>query len=398
MEGAATHAPVLSYLAEAVAGSEFVLVDIGCSGGIDQVWRRFGRRLRAVAIDPNLVEIDRLRGIESHSGVEYLAAFAGLPPDHPFAIRKGDRSNWGCNPWDRLSVARSLEILKARELSNAEKTAANLWPETELVDAAQTIVVPDYLRARRITSVDFLKIDIDGKDFDVLNSFDEALDGLGVLGLGLEVNFFGSDRDTDHTLHNTDRFLKARGYELFNLTIRRYAGAALPSHYLFTFPAQSEFGRPLQGDALYVRDLGNPEYATFAGRLPPARLLNLVCIFAAFNLPDCAAEIAVRYREQLSALCDVEHVLDLLAAQVQGNVEKPLTYCEYMERFETQDAMFYPAGTTVAGDDRTGELSAVHTELESVKAVLAAIEGSKFWKLRKAWVKLKSLARGAKAP
>jgi hypothetical protein len=69
-----------------------------------------------------------------------------------------------------------------------------------------------------------------------------------------------------------------------------------------------------------------------------------------------------------------------------------------MERSESPDAMFYPAGTTVAGDDRAGELSAVRTELESVKAILATIEGSKFWKLRKAWVKLKSLTRGAKAP
>jgi FkbM family methyltransferase len=391
MEGTLSDVPVLSFVAEAAACSDFVLVDIGCSGGIDQVWRQFGRRLRAVAIDPNLAEIERLRTIETDSRIEYVAAFAGLPSEHSFAIRKGTRSDWGRNPWDRLSVARSIDILKARELSNAEKTAANLWSETHLADAAQTIIVPDYLRDRDITSVDFLKIDIDGKDFDVLNSFDEALDALGVLGLGLEVNFFGSDQDTDHTFHNTDRFLKARGYELFNLTIRRYSDAALPSHCRFSFPAQSEFGRPLQGDAVYIRDLGSQEYAAFAGRLPPARILNLVCIFAAFNLPDCAAEIVLRYRNQLSALCDVEYLLDLLAVQAQGDVEKPLTYREYMERFDAQDAMFYPAAKPISGRHQSGELTALREEIASLKAILASIEGSKFWKLRRAWVKLKSL-------
>src|SRR4029453_9944596 len=186
MEGTVSDAPALNYVAEAAAGSDFVLVDIGCSGGIDQVWRHFGRRLRAVAIDPNLAEIERLRTTEANPRIKYVTAFAGLPSEHSFAIRKGTRSDWGRNPWDRLSVARSFDILKARELSNAEKTAASLWSETHLADAAQTIIVPDYLRDGGISSVDFLKIDIDGKDFDVLNSFDEALDALGVLGLGLE--------------------------------------------------------------------------------------------------------------------------------------------------------------------------------------------------------------------
>jgi FkbM family methyltransferase len=390
MEGTLSDAPVLSYVTEVAAGSDFILVDIGCSGGIDPVWRRFGRRLRALAIDPNLAEIERLRAAEADLRIEYVAAFAGLPPEHAFALRKADRGDWGRNPWDRLSVARSIDILKTRELSNEEKTAANLWPETELADTAQTIVVPDYLRGRGVDSVDFLKIDIDGKDFDVLNSFDEALDGLGVLGLGLEVNFFGSDQDTDHTFHNTDRFLKARGYELFNLTVRRYSAAALPSHYRYSFPAQSEFGRPLQGDAVYIRDLGSPEYAAFAARLPPARLLNLVCIFAIFNLPDCAAEIALRYRDQLSTLCDIEHLLDLLVFQVQQDAEEPLTYRQYMERFDVQDAMFYPGAKPLIAQSHTSELTALRAEIESLKAVLSAIERSKFWKLRRAWVKLKS--------
>jgi hypothetical protein len=343
MEGMASYAPLLRYLAQAAANTEFMLVDIGCSGGIDEAWRCFGHRLRAVAVDPNLAEIERLRSLESSSEIHYVAAFAGLPPGHPFAIRKGSRGHWGRNPWDRLSVARSLETLKARDLSSAEKAAANLWGEMELADASQTIVVPEYLRERGITSVDFLKIDIDGQDFDVLNSFDEALDGLGVLGLGLEVNFFGSDRDTDHTLHNTDRFMKAHGYELFNLTVRRYSTAALPSRYLRTLPAQSEVGRILQGDALYVRDLGDPEHAALAARLQPAKLLNLIGIFAAFNLPDCAAEIALRYRDRLTTLCEVERMLDLLADQAQGNADTRLGYKEYMERFEVQDPMFFPA-------------------------------------------------------
>ncbi len=53
-------------------------------------------------------------------------------------------------------------------------------------------MVPEYLKQIGTTSVDFLKIDIDGGDFDVLNSFDQqALAGLAVLGVGVEINFCG---------------------------------------------------------------------------------------------------------------------------------------------------------------------------------------------------------------
>ncbi len=350
MEGIAAYAPAVGYVAKVAGGIPFTLVDIGCSGGIHPVWRQFGRRLRVVAIDPNRAEIDRLREAETHPGVRYLAAYAGLPPEHPFSQKKRGLGDWHRDAWHRMSVVKSQEILKSRPLSSSDKTAANLWSETELAEPSQVIVVPDYLRDNGVDSVDFLKIDVDGKDFDVLNSFDSALDTLGILGLQLEVNFFGSAVETDHSFHNTDRFMKARGFELFNLMgIRRYSLSALPSKYLNQFPAETESGRILQGDALYLRDLGFPEYRELTDRLGPEKLLNLVCLFTVFNLVDCAADIAVQFRDRLSRLCDVDHLLDLLAEQAQGPEGQRLSYRELLERFEAGDDMFFCARSRAPG-------------------------------------------------
>jgi lipoprotein signal peptidase len=272
-----------------------------------------------------------------------------------------------------MSVVKSQEILKSRPLSASEKTAANLWSETELAEPSQVIVVPDYLRDNGVDNVDFLKIDIDAKDFEVLNSFDSALETLGILGLQLEVNFFGSQIETDHTFHNTDRFLKARGFELFDLTgIRRYSLAALPSRYLHEFPAQTEFGRILQGDALYLRDLGYPEYRELADRLGPEKLLNLACLFAVFNLADCAADIAVRFRDLLSRLCDVDHLLDLLAEQAQGPGGQRLTYRELLERFEAQDDMFFPARSRASGQ---GTSDGAHSLASKLRRAVRRVAG-----------------------
>jgi len=289
-----------------------------------------------------------------------MAAFAGLPADHPFALRKAGRDPLERSPWFRLSVVKSLELMRSRgQTLPPQMGVAALAPETKL--SKEVIVAPAYLADIGIHSVDFLKIDVDGPDFEILNSFDLAFETLGVLGVGIEVNYFGSAADTDYSFHNVDRFMKARGFELFGTTVRRYSLACLPSPYVSNFPAETEFGRPLLGDALYIRDLGRHEQDEFAARLPLAKLIKLICIFAAFNLPDCAAEITLRFRERLSDSCDVERILDSLAAQAQGPIERPLTYREYLRRFESHDPMFFPQNST-------------HRELASLRAAVAEIQ------------------------
>ena len=344
MEGLEISAPILGYVAEnAAPGGTFMVVDVGCSGGIHPVWRGFGKRLKALGVDPNISEIQRLQKAETQEGVEYLNAFAGIAPDHPFAIRKQGRGEWNRSPWNRLSVFKSQQIIeaKAAELTTDQKTAANLWDRVELANKTATVILPDYLRQRAIADFDFLKIDIDGKDFDVLNSFDEALKDFSVLGVGIEVNFFGSELDTDNTFHNIDRFLKSRGFELFNLSLRRYSTGDLPSKYTYHLPAATEFGRLLQGDAVYMRDLGAEMNEALARALGAQKLLNLVCLFACFNLPDCAAEVLVKYRDVIAPAASVDTLLDRLTAQAQPGVEQPLSYADWMNRFETEDRMFF---------------------------------------------------------
>jgi len=375
-----------------------------------------------------------------------MAAFAGLPADHPFALRKAGRDPLERSPWFRLSVVKSLELMRSRgQTLPPQMGVAALAPETKL--SKEVIVAPAYLADIGIHSVDFLKIDVDGPDFEILNSFDLAFETLGVLGVGIEVNYFGSAADTDYSFHNVDRFMKARGFELFGTTVRRYSLACLPSPYVSNFPAETEFGRPLLGDALYIRDLGRHEQDEFAARLPLAKLLKLICIFAAFNLPDCAAEITLRFRERLSDSCDVERILDSLAAQAQGPIERPLTYREYLRRFESHDPIFFPQNSTFTELGRlrvaaAAELqrerddyaareqvaqaeleqtrqtlrvaleearqaredhAATSTELEQARqslgraleearqalAKITSMESSKFWKLRRFWFRLK---------
>jgi FkbM family methyltransferase len=339
-------APVIDYINEILPDATFTLVDVGCSGGLRGEWRRFGRRLRVFAFDPAVDEIERLRRAETSRGVEYVAAFATISRDHPFAQKKGERDHWSRNPWNRLSVTTWLENTAAERagLDSGDLASSGLWVETRLADPAQEIVIPDYLRRVGVESVDFVKIDIDGRDLDVLHSLDAALDQFGILGLMVEVNFFGSDAETDHTFHNTDRFLKSKRFELFDLTARRYSLATLPAPYVFNRPGETQFGRILQGDALYLRDLATSINVDLASHMTADRLLNHICLFALFRLPDCAAEVALQFRDKISPVCDVDLLLNLLAVQAQTGARSPLSYEKYLSRFEASDSMFFPDG------------------------------------------------------
>jgi hypothetical protein len=321
-------------LIAATLESPFRLLDIGCSGGLDPRWRAFGPHLQAIGIDASRGECARLSKAERFEGIEYVSAFvAGV------AGRKIDPERQA-SPLilavrDRLSFMRTREIRAARlaQAEIEEKLRHNAWEMTELADKEKPLVVLDLLAERGWTDFDYLKIDIDGSDFEVLQTFDGRLTPAGVLGVQLEVNFVGTDAPSDHTFHNTDRFMRRQGFELIRLDVRNYSSRALPGRYVWPTPAETLFGRPFQGEAWYARD--------FEGAaLNRTKLLKLAAIYAAVEVPDMAAELLARRRDELDGL-DIERGLDLLAAQAQPERTRKLDYRRYVQGFEADAAHFY---------------------------------------------------------
>ncbi len=321
----------------------FTLLDVGCSGGIDAAWRRFGDRLRAIGFDPNLSECERLRSHETLPGVTYVPAFVGLPAGHPFLRRRAGELTARRDVWDRLSATRSMAIRQRREpaMDAEELRKLNLWDRTALADASRPVILPDFVRSEGIADVDFIKIDVDGEDFAVLTSLSDCLAELQVLGVGLEVSFDGSDAETENSFHNMDRFMRARGFDLFGLTVNRYTHAALPGIYRVAKPAETLTGRPMLGDAIYLRDICADGSEPLSERLSPGKLLKLAAIASLAGVPDLAAEILVRFGARLGGLIDVARGLDLLAAQAQADLASQLTYADYLAAFEADDASFY---------------------------------------------------------
>jgi Methyltransferase FkbM domain len=323
-------------VAQSLGDARFSLLDVGCSGGIDPRWRAFGKALRALAIDASVVECERLAKAETNPDVEYLAAFVSDSPTAKIDLENGQASPLIFKIRDRLSFMRTNELRQAR-LSQAkldDKLRHNAWEMTRLADHTRPVVVPELLRARGWSDLDYLKIDIDGSDFLVLKTFEGRLAELGVLGVQLEVNFVGTGDDSEHAFHNTDRFMRRQGYELFRLDVRTYSSRALPARYVWPTPAETVTGRPWQGEAYYARDIDTPGLA-------PAKRAKLAAIFSAWSVPDAAAELLLAQRDSVSKVIDVDKGLDLLALQAQEDRGTRLGYQAYMRTFESDAPSFY---------------------------------------------------------
>lgn len=306
-------------------GDPFVLVDVGCGLGLDPAWRLFGESLHAYGFDAQIEEIERLQRAEQNPNVRYYALLVGSaepPPQDPYF-----------DPFARSSAVEAKRITAGDERGTARP---NDWPGQRL--AQEQSGLSEFLRAAGVERVDFVKIDTDGSDLQVIRSFEDSIRSSQTLGFLVEVPFTGSADDGVHTFHNVDRTLKRYGFLLCDLTVHRNSRAVLPAPFQYRLFGSTAWGQPTWADAVYLRDAGHPDYLRF-GELPPSKLLKLACLYELFRLPDCAVEILLSHREQLTSLVDVERLLDLLTPSLDG---QRVDYRDYVAVFEQDPTRFYP--------------------------------------------------------
>lgn len=323
---------IVSYLSRYLT-NDFIYFDVGCSGGIDAQWFSLEDKLVAVGFDVVVAEIDRLRALNTHSRVEYVSGAVSGAKKRKIA---------SANPWSRLAVCETNRI-RSQQTKNSKFVGIvdNNWQAEEA--AVDEIFLPGYMDNNGYTYLDFLKIDVDGQDFDILTSLEPKLESADILGICIEVNYHGSDDPDENTFHNVDRFMRANGYALFDFTKRLYSGSFLPAPYEISIPAQANFGRPLQGDALYIRDICDPNYKDSVP-ITKDRLLKVIIINVLFNKLDSAAEILLNYSEIFEASFSTSFVLDMLTKEWANKHFSQLNYTDLISKFESDDSIFYPKG------------------------------------------------------
>src|SRR5215831_7334934 len=280
----------------------FVLIDVGVQGGENIRWRPLGDHLVVHGFDPieeivqQLTEENRGRSNRHY----HCMAVGNIDGEQAFYF----------NP-----VTPSESSMYGRRADRFDKNA------TEQVRTVPIRRLDSLLAEGQIPKADFVKIDVEGFEKDVLVGATELLRA-GVLGLETETNF-GVSPAYPKSHFGTLAELALESHLLvfdlvFNRIPRESFQRALVHKGLTPISKVDPVGRPATINVLFGRDLidevDHPDnYQSPCRPFSVSQLIKSMIIFELHALNDIALDTAERFTECLGAHLDVDRAVRLLA-------------------------------------------------------------------------------------
>ncbi|AFY58610.1 methyltransferase, FkbM family [Rivularia sp. PCC 7116] len=295
-----------------------LVMDIGARGGFEHHWQSYGEQVYKIGFEPDKEECDRLNQQPNRNSKFYAVALGEKREKRTFSFCQWGGSS-GFYPGNK-------NFLKRFPHDNLEMMEVVKTLDIETVD------LDSFVADNKIDEIDFIKLDVEGSELDVLKGAVSCLNE-SVLGLSIEVLFHESIRNQP-TFSHIDLFLNSLGFRLFDLATYRHARKALP------LPMISQLGNTKQGQvlwaqALYLRDAVNElETKESANKWNKLKILKLASLMEIFCLPDCAVELIQIAAEKNILTEDLELFLNYLTPPIQkeGNSEY-ISYQNYLKLF-----------------------------------------------------------------
>jgi hypothetical protein len=196
----------------------------------------------------------------------------------------------------------------------------------------------DVLAEFDVPNVDFIKLDVEGAELDVLAGGRRCIEKPSVLGLLSEIRFH-PEINRSPIFAELDLFVRKFGFALFDIEFHYQSRIAMPypglAHYQRAngepFFAYTSRGQLQDGNALYLRDLLLPLGAPLIEQATATSILKMCAVMEIFSLSDCAAELLLAARKRIDAVTDTSRLLDLLASGICGT---PTSFETYVRRFD----------------------------------------------------------------
>jgi FkbM family methyltransferase len=301
---------------------KFAVVDVGARFGGADYWNAFGDQLDLIGFEPDEDECRRLNALPGQRTHRYFpVALYGDRGRRTFYVAKSSGSSGFYKRdmafWSRLSCKRNVEVERTVQL--------------DAVD------FDHFASANNIDHVDFMKVDVEGAELDVLQGSTNFLSKGTVLGVATEITFV--DSGPQFAVPAIDSLLRGLGFRLFDLEVSRFTRSSLTSPEEYDYVgAPSYRGQVIGADALYLRDAVAELGATDSrSTWTDESILKLACLFELFGLPDCSIELLFEAKSRsYLANENVNALADLATPSFMGvNV----TYREYLARLERVKAL-----------------------------------------------------------
>ena len=289
-------------VSEGLLREPFVLVDVGVQGGENQRWQPLGDYLVVHGFDPIEEVVHELTEQNHHR-----------PNCHYHCMALGN-----------------VDGKQAFYFNAANPTASSMFRQGigrfDVENAEQLRQVPirrlDSLLAEGlIPQADFIKVDVEGFEKDVLLGARELLSA-GVLGLHTETNFGVSPHYPKSHFATLAELALAQHLLVFDVAFSRIPRAtfqrALVDKGMKPISEDYLVGRPATVDVLFCRDLidevdqpGNYQTPCRPFRLD--QLIKVIIICELHGLNDVALDTVKRFASSLGERLDVDRAVQLLA-------------------------------------------------------------------------------------
>jgi FkbM family methyltransferase len=311
------------YLVNSIRAFEaapITILDIGARGGFNKEWEVFGDQCRIFCFEPDQEECTRLN--------------AGAPP-HVKYIPRAVGGESGPAVLYEAKLGASTGLYR----TNMSYFGRLLNRDNAVVVAEHNVDVQtldDIFPEFQIPQLDFIKLDVEGAEVDVLKGGMHSLNA-SLLGVLSEIRF-QPEINGSPTFAALDGLLQNFGLRLYDLQFYHQSRRALPYPGLHDyrlpngerFFAYTTHGQIQDGDALYFRDLLVEANARVRDEISPRSVLKLCTLLEIYSFNDCAAELILAFRDKLSSLVDHGHLVDLLASGTAGSA---LRYEDYLRDY-----------------------------------------------------------------
>ncbi len=288
---------------EGLLEQPFVLVDVGVQGGESKRWQALGDHLVLHGFDAIEEVIEALKNqAPSHPNRHYHWLAAGrFDGEQTLHFDTG-------NPF-------SSSMYQQSQTSRFSDTKPVAQPRPVRVRRLDTL-----LAAGVIPAADFLKVDVEGYEKDVLLGATELLKG--ALGFEAETAFtVSSEYPNTHfgTLQDIALANHQRTFDVaFNRVPRASFQRALARENRPPVADYVSVGRPATVNVLFCRDPieeleSAPNYATPPPPLGVDGLVKQIIVYELYGLNDVAVDTAERLADRIGARIDVDKAVRLLA-------------------------------------------------------------------------------------
>ena len=297
--------------------SLLVVVDAGARGGYEDHWKWFKNQIRLIGFEPDEKECGELNTKEKDGNKKY----------YPVALSgaKGKRALYLRHHHPSSSFFQCNEKLLARlpDYKNAKIEGKKMVRTTDL---------DSFLNEEKIEQSDFLKLDTEGAEFDILQGAMQTLQN-SIFGLSTEVAFMPF-RKKQRLFSDVDILMRSSGFSLYDLPIFSTTRTCLSPYAYVEVAGPTEYGQAMWGQALYLRDAVE-DFETEAGRRKwnMTRVLKLASIFELFRLNDCAIELLGAAEEKgIIRGYPVETFFDFLTPPCKGKIVSYKEYRTYLKK------------------------------------------------------------------